>query len=102
YDIIQASLVDTWAATSAGAYALSENSLYTVEAFEDYLAHLTDRGVLSVTRWVYDGLRLVSLAQEAGARHGWDPKERLAIVQHDRIATLPLKGAPVPAPRTTI
>src|SRR6185436_7329213 len=34
YDIIQASLVDTWAATSAGAYALSENSLYTVEAFE--------------------------------------------------------------------
>src|SRR4029078_3458548 len=33
YDIIQASLVDTWAATSAGAYALSENSLYTVEAF---------------------------------------------------------------------
>ena len=94
YDIIQASLVDTWAATSAGAYALSENSLYTVDAFEDYLDHLTDRGVLSVTRWVYDGLRLVSLAQEAGARRGWNPRERLAIIQHDRMATFLLKAQP--------
>ena len=34
YDVIQASLVDTWAATSAGAYAMTENNLYTVEAFE--------------------------------------------------------------------
>jgi spermidine synthase len=56
YDIIQASLVDTWAATAAGAYALSENSLYTVEAFDDYLNHLTDRGVLSVSRWMFDVL----------------------------------------------
>ena len=29
YDIIQASLVDTWAATAAGAYTLTENTLYT-------------------------------------------------------------------------
>ena len=27
YDLIQASLVDTWAATAAGAYTLTENSL---------------------------------------------------------------------------
>ena len=74
YDIIQASLVDTWAATAAGAYALSENSLYTVEAFDDYLDHLTDRGVLSISRWVFDGLRLISLAQEAGARARMGPR----------------------------
>ncbi|MEP7304709.1 MAG: hypothetical protein ABJA98_04250, partial [Acidobacteriota bacterium] len=42
YDVIQASLVDTWAATAAGAYTLTENTLYTVEAFNDYLDHLTD------------------------------------------------------------
>ena len=94
YDIIQASLVDTWAATAAGAYALSENSLYTVEAFDDYLDHLTDRGVLSVSRWVFDGLRLISLAQEAGARRGWDPADRLAIIQHDKVATFLLKKTP--------
>ena len=44
YDVIQASLVDTWAATAAGAYTLTENTLYTVEAFNDYLDHLTDDG----------------------------------------------------------
>jgi hypothetical protein len=94
YDIIQASLVDTWAATAAGAYALSENSLYTVEAFDDYLNHLTDRGVLSISRWVFDGLRLISLAQEAGARRGWHPADRLAIIQQDKVATFLLKKTP--------
>ena len=69
---IQASLVDTWAATAAGAYTLTENTLYTVEAFSDYLDHLNDDGVLTITRWVFDGLRLVSLAQEACAARGWD------------------------------
>ena len=68
YDVIQASLVDTWAATAAGAYTLTENTLYTVEAFDDYLQHLTDDGVLTITRWVFDGLRLVSLAQEVCER----------------------------------
>jgi hypothetical protein len=97
YDVIQASLVDTWAATAAGAYSLSENSLYTVEAFEDYLAHLSDRGVLSISRWVFDGLRLVSLAQEAGARQGWNPADRIAIVQHEQVATFLLKKTPFTA-----
>jgi hypothetical protein len=97
YDVIQASLVDTWAATAAGAYSLSENSLYTVEAFQDYRAHLTERGVLSISRWVFDGLRLVSLAQEAGAREGWNPADRIAIVQHDQVATFLLKKTPFTA-----
>ncbi len=91
YDIIQASLVDTWAATAAGAYTLTENTLYTVEAFNDYIAHLTDDGVLTMTRWVVDGLRLVSLAQEAGEARGWDVSKHLAIVQFDRVQTFMLK-----------
>ena len=94
YDVIQASLVDTWAATAAGAYTLTENTLYTVEAFNDYLDHLSDDGVLTITRWVMDGLRLVSLAQAACERRGWDAAPRLAIVQHDRIATFLLKKTP--------
>jgi spermidine synthase len=94
YDVIQASLVDTWAATAAGAYTLTENTLYTVEAFTDYLDHLNDNGILTITRWVFDGLRLVSLAQEACARRGWDAASRLAIIQHDRVATFLLKKSP--------
>jgi len=102
YDMIQASLVDTWAATAAGAYALSENSLYTVEAFDDYLNHLSDRGVLSVSRWLFDGLRLISLAQEAGARRGWNPADRLAIVQQDKVATFLLKKTPFTPEETRV
>ena len=103
YDIIQASLVDTWAATAAGAYALSENSLYTVEAFDDYLNHLTDRGVVSISRWVFDGLRLISLAREVGSRRGWNTADHLAIIQQDKVATFLLKKTPfTPAETSTL
>jgi spermidine synthase len=94
YDVIQASLVDTWAATAAGAYTLTENTLYTKEAFEDYLDHLTDRGMLTITRWVFDGLRLVSLAQAACETRGCSVPAQLAVVQQDRVATFILKKTP--------
>ena len=94
YDIIQASLVDTWAATAAGAYTLTENTLYTKEAFEDYYDHLTDRGMLTITRWVFDGLRLVSLAQAACETRGCSAADHMAIVQQDRVATFLLKKTP--------
>jgi hypothetical protein len=91
FDVIQASLVDTWAATAAGAYTLTENSLYTTEAFGDYLDHLTDNGVLTITRWTWDGLRLVSLAHEACARRGLDATQHLAVVHTANFITLLLK-----------
>ncbi len=94
YDVIQASLVDTWAATAAGAYTLTENSLYTKEAFGEYVDHLTDDGLLTITRWVFDGLRLVSLAQDACAARGLDASTRLAIIRYDRVATFLLKKQP--------
>jgi hypothetical protein len=94
YDVIQASLVDTWAATAAGAYTLTENSLYTAEAFGEYIDHLSDNGLLTITRWIFDGLRLVTLAQEACAARGLDPAQHLAIVRLDRVATFLLKKTP--------
>ncbi len=69
YQVIQATLVDTWASTAAGAFALSENNLYTTDAFRDYFLHLTDDGLLVFTRWGFDppreSLRLLSLAMSA-------------------------------------
>ena len=69
YQVMQATLVDTWASTAAGAFALSENNLYTTDAFRDYLLHLTDDGMVAFTRWGFDppreSLRLVSLAMAA-------------------------------------
>lgn len=79
YQVLQATLVDTWASTAAGAFALSENNLYTSDAFRDYLEHLTDDGVLVFTRWGFDppreSLRLVSLAidglNDLGEKEPW-------------------------------
>jgi hypothetical protein len=74
FQVIQATLVDTWASTAAGAFALSENNLYTTDAFRDYLLHLTDDGVVAFTRWGFDppreSLRLISLAIEALSQIG--------------------------------
>lgn len=67
YDVLQATMVDTWAATAAGAFSLSENNLYTVEAFREYAEHLTDDGILTMTRWYFEPptemLRLVSISR---------------------------------------
>jgi spermidine synthase len=85
YDVIQMTLVDTWASTAAGAFALSENNLYTSDAFRDYLEHLTGDGVLVFTRWGLDppreSLRLVSLARAALERLGVSdfPRHILAV-----------------------
>ena len=94
YDVIQASLVDTWAATAAGAYTLTENSLYTTEAFGEYLDHLTPEGLLTMTRWAVDGLRLVSLAQAACEQRGLDASKHLALVQYNTVMTFILKRSP--------
>ncbi len=68
YQVLQATLVDTWASTAAGAFALSENNLYTTDAFRDYLRHLTDDGMMVFTRWGFDPPRGVVATDFAG--HG--------------------------------
>jgi hypothetical protein len=84
FQVMQATLVDTWAATAAGAFALSENNLYTSDAFRDYLLHLTDDGVLAITRWGFDppreSLRLISLAIDALGQIGEKDPWRHVIV----------------------
>ena len=62
FDVILMGFVDSWAAVASGGLSLSENHLYTVEAFSDYLAHLTPDGELVILRWDVDAPRLVSNA----------------------------------------
>ena len=94
YDVIQASLVDTWAATAAGAYTLTENTLYTVEAFNDYLDHLTDDGIADDYALGFRGPAPGVAGPGSVRARGWDPRSRLAIVQHGRVATFLLKKSP--------
>lgn len=92
YDHIQLTLVDTWAATAAGAFSLSENHLYTLEAFDDYISHLLPDGILSITRWAFpqprETLRLMTTACAAAERAGIANPKRHVI-----IAAIPLPGS---------
>ncbi len=101
YSSIQATLVDTWAASSAGAFALSENNLYTADAFEEYLDALKPEGVLSMTRWYgsppREFLRLLGLGREALSRRGVPEPEHAAhffVAADPRMATMLMKRDP--------
>ncbi|MHC4181372.1 MAG: spermidine synthase family protein, partial [Planctomycetota bacterium] len=92
FDVIQVSLIDTWAATAAGAYVLTENALYTTEAWKRMIERLTDRGVISYSRWysVEDPseiYRLTSLAVAALKESGVaSPADHLIIVHRPKDA----------------
>lgn len=99
YDALVMSGVDTFAALSSGAYVLSENYLYTVEAIQDYLAALEPDGILGIYRWFFpqprENLRLVNLYLEAAAEQGIAGPERsvMVIAGAHWAATLIKKGA---------
>lgn len=60
YDVIFLGFVDSWASVASGGLSLSENYLYTTEAFRAYYNHLNDDGVLAILRWDADIPRLIA------------------------------------------
>lgn len=90
YRVIQASLIDTWAATGAGAHALSENGLYTVEAFRLFLERLEPGGVLTVSRWAsIETPRMVALAVAALFERGATaPRDHIVLLASGPVTTL--------------
>ncbi|MCB1839823.1 MAG: hypothetical protein KDI61_06150 [Alphaproteobacteria bacterium] len=99
FDVIQMSLIDTWAATGAGAFALSENGLYTVEAWETFIHDLSDHGVFTVSRWAKDTesefSRSLSVAMAALYREGAEnPRDHIAIIHTSLISTLLVSKSP--------
>ena len=98
YDVIQASLIDTWAAGGSGAFALSENSLYTREAFESYFNHLRPDGVLSISRWYLPGRPAETLRLVTTGLAGWEaagatnPRDHVAVIAMPERATAQTEG----------
>ncbi|HWY24147.1 MAG TPA: hypothetical protein VNX47_04465, partial [Nevskia sp.] len=100
FDLIEMSMIDTWAATGAGAFSLSENGLYTLEGWRAFLGRLNDGGVFTVSRWfnpnnIDETGRMIALA--AGAIHdAGDPNARshMFVAHADNIATLVLAKQP--------
>jgi predicted membrane-bound spermidine synthase len=100
FDIIQMSLIDTWAATGAGAFSLSENTLYTVNAWELFLNRLTENGIFTVARWyspsnLGETGRLMCLAVESLFKLGIkDPSQHIALLTINNLAVILVSRSP--------
>ena len=100
FDLIEMSMIDTWAATGAGAFSLSENGLYTLEGWRAFLGRLNDGGVFTVSRWfnpnnIDETGRMIALAaaaiHDAGDRNA---RAHMFVAHADNIATLVLARQP--------
>ncbi len=97
YDLVQLSMLDAYGASSAGLHALNENYLYTVEALQDYLAHVAAGGYLGISRWIKlpprDTLKLFATAVQAlQARGSRTPGEQLVLIRGWQTSTLLVKN----------
>jgi hypothetical protein len=101
FDLIQMSLIDTWAATGAGAFTLSENGLYTVEGWTRFLSRLSPTGIFTVSRWFApaqadETARILSLAMATLIEMGVDrPSEHLYLIANDNLSTLIVGRSPL-------
>lgn len=94
FDLIQISLVESFRASAAGVYALSESYLYTVEAFKSYMKHLTENGILSITRWSkippVDTMKVIWTMEKLRSI-GISPEENMALIRSWATDTIILK-----------
>jgi len=103
FDLVQMSMIDTWAATGAGAFSLSENGLYTLEGWRAFLKTLNPDGIFTVSRWYNPGEinetgRMIGLATAAMLDAGvQDARPHLFVASVGHIATLVLSKAPFSA-----
>lgn len=103
FAVIQMTVIDTFAATGAGAFSLSENALYTIEAWEVFLDRLTDDGIFTVSRWysptnIGETGRSASLAVAALLQMGVkDPSQHIAMLGTDMLSTLLVSKQPFTA-----
>ncbi len=101
FDLIQMSMIDTWAATGSGAFSLSENGLYTVEGWKVFLSALYPNGLFTVSRWhskannVEIG-RTVSLAVAALFDLGvTTPQNHVFIASSENLASVIISRSPL-------
>lgn len=100
FSVVQMSMIDTWAATGAGAFSLSENGLYTVEAWNVFFKRLKDDGIYTVSRWYNpsnsgEAGRILSVSVASLLQNGVrDPSKHIALITSGQVSTLLLSKQP--------
>ncbi|HYD18317.1 MAG TPA: hypothetical protein VEF76_07555 [Patescibacteria group bacterium] len=95
YDLIQMSLIDTWVSSAAGAFALTENALYTVDAWRTFFNRLNAGGIFTVNRFHYsiaacnDLCRLATITVAALREMGHsDPWKHIFLAHSGNIVSM--------------
>jgi hypothetical protein len=98
FDLIVMSGVDTKSVLAAGSLSISENHLYTLEAFEEYLDRLAPGGVIAVLRFgQFDRLRLSTIAVAAlRARGVAHPEQHIAVLDQRQWTSVLIGRDPLP------
>lgn len=92
YQIVVVSLTDAHRPVTSGAYSLTEDYVYTVEAFRDYLGALEEDGLLVVTRWLQwppsEAPRTFGTLAAALRKEGQAPADHLVAFRTLRTVTI--------------
>jgi SAM-dependent methyltransferase len=100
FDVIQLSLIDTFSLNASGGFVFTENNLYTTEAFREYFKHLSDDGILSLTRYYVAAypveiMKIITTAREAWSEEGIPSiSDRLLVLVQGINATVLVKRSP--------
>ncbi len=98
YDVLILSLISSFHPVRSGAYSLSEDYRYTVEAFQDYLERLNPAGILVFTRWIQsppsESLRAFATILTALESQGGHPQEQVAAFRSYNTITFLVKNQP--------
>ena len=104
YDLAILSLTDTHRPVTSGAYSLTEDYRYTVEAFEDYIKTLNNDGILMVTRWLQtpptESARTFGSIAESLNNLGLNPGDHLVAFRTLRTMTILASPEPFSAKET--
>ncbi|OGO29705.1 MAG: hypothetical protein A2Z16_08495 [Chloroflexi bacterium RBG_16_54_18] len=98
FDVLILSLISSFHPVRSGAYSLSEDYRYTVEAFQDYLQRLSPAGILVFTRWIQspptESLRAFATILTALEAQGGDPQEQVSAFRSYNTITYLVKNQP--------
>ena len=100
YDLIELSLMDSYAAAASGVYALNESYLYTVQSMAELFGHLSENGLLAITRWNVtpprDNIKMLHLLVTALKKLGLkDIPRHIFYIRSMRASTIVVSRTPL-------
>ncbi|MCK4797351.1 MAG: hypothetical protein KAT05_08210, partial [Spirochaetes bacterium] len=102
FDLIEIAMIDAYNSAASGSYSLNETFLYTQESIKEFLLHLKDDGILSISRWIItppkDNLKILNICVDALKQIGVkEAAKHIIFIRNIQVATLIISKSPLQA-----